>query len=105
MQIKEIEKWLHTTLAKEGFVYQLGHHGGPCLKPEEPIVPIFVIDRKASQTVNVKYCGCGKFESGARGNWEQILHNGWYRAGLVHPRVCATFEVMSSEQAAIYLPE
>ncbi|KAJ7913300.1 hypothetical protein B0H13DRAFT_1873982 [Mycena leptocephala] len=65
----------------------LGHRGACCLWPVEPAIGM--------TTVNLKYCGCGNFEPGAAGEWDQIVANGWFRAGLVHPRVCATFQVMS----------
>jgi hypothetical protein len=62
------------------------------------------IGKSTVQTVNIKMCGCGTFEPGAAGDWAQIKAIGWYRAGLIHPRVCATFRVLSREYEAEYEP-
>jgi hypothetical protein len=88
--------WQRTTLAEEGLEYQLGHGGDACMWPLD-VTPMTVIDWTGCQTVQLKYCGCGGFERGAVGRWNQILANGWYRAGLVHPQICATFRVLSDE--------
>jgi hypothetical protein len=63
-----------------------------------------VIDRTGTQTINIKFCGCGIFEPGPAGEWSQIVANGWHRAGLIHPRVCATFRVLSQPNEQDYLP-
>ncbi|KAJ7156607.1 hypothetical protein C8R43DRAFT_949452 [Mycena crocata] len=90
--------WEESTLGAEGFVYQLGHSGRPCLSPEEPARPLLVIDVEGSQTVRVKFCGCGKYDEGQAGDWKQILDNGWFHSALVHPGVCATFKVLEEPE-------
>jgi hypothetical protein len=92
------------TLATEGLIFHLGHGGKACLWPVEPPIPMTVIDKWGTQTVNVKYCGCGNFEPGPAGDWGQIVDIGWYRAALIHPRVCSTFRVLSESAEAEYLP-
>ncbi|KAJ7169178.1 hypothetical protein C8R43DRAFT_1121070 [Mycena crocata] len=86
--------WEESTLRAEGFVYQLGHGGQACLSPEEPSRPMLVIDISGCQTVQVKFCGCGRYDEGESGNWKQILDNGWFESSLVHPAACATFKVL-----------
>ncbi|KAJ7889256.1 hypothetical protein B0H13DRAFT_1888091 [Mycena leptocephala] len=94
--------WQPTTLAQEGLIINLGHGGLPCLWPINPPIAMTVIGKSTVQTVNVKMCGCGIFEPGAAGDWAQIKAIGWYRAGLIHPRVCTTFRVLSREYETEY---
>ncbi|KAJ7126591.1 hypothetical protein C8R43DRAFT_1211351 [Mycena crocata] len=85
--------WQESTLREEGFVYQLGHNGRACLSPEEPSRPLLLIGLEGSQTVQVKFCACGKYDGGRAGDWQQILDKGWFHSSLVHPGACATFKV------------
>ncbi|KAJ7679528.1 hypothetical protein DFH06DRAFT_1316427 [Mycena polygramma] len=94
--------WHSTTLAEEGLIHHLGHQGQPCLWPVQPPVTMMVMAHGV-QWVTVQFCGCGNFEPGPAGEWSQIVANGWFRAGLIHPRVCSTFRVMRPEQEAEYL--
>ncbi|KAJ7601978.1 hypothetical protein DFH06DRAFT_1351788 [Mycena polygramma] len=93
--------WKATTLAEEGLIHHLGHQGQRCLWPLQPPVEMMVMCN-GPQTITVQFCGCGNFESGPAGEWTQIRVNGWFRAGLVHPRVCAAFRVMSDRQESAY---
>lgn len=61
-----------------------------------------VIDYTGWHTVNVNYCGCGRYANDATGDWEQVLASGWHRAGLIHNRVCATFKVLDPAIEADY---
>ncbi|KAJ7805543.1 hypothetical protein B0H13DRAFT_2387661 [Mycena leptocephala] len=96
--------WQATTLAEEGLVYNLGHQGKPCLWPVHPPIAMTVISKAGAQTVNMMKCGCGIYEAGVAGEWAQIKAIGWFRAGLIHSRVCATFRVLSRECEAEYEP-
>ncbi|KAJ7660344.1 hypothetical protein DFH06DRAFT_1130231 [Mycena polygramma] len=87
--------WAVTTLADEGLVVNLGHGGEACLYPSGPVVGLTVLTMRGIHRVNVRFCGCGKYESSDEGEWRQILANGWHRATLLHRRVCATFKIMS----------
>ncbi|KAJ7684865.1 hypothetical protein DFH06DRAFT_1118521 [Mycena polygramma] len=89
-------RWTATTLADEGLVVNLGHGGEACLYPSGPVVGLTVLTMRGIHRVNVRFCGCGKFESSDEGEWHQILANGWHRATLLHRRVCATFKIMST---------
>ncbi|KAJ7678866.1 hypothetical protein DFH06DRAFT_1315842 [Mycena polygramma] len=93
--------WKATTLADEGLIHHLGHQGQPCLWPLQPPAEVMVMCN-GPQAVILQFCGCGNFEPGRAGEWSQIRANGWFRAGLVHPRVCAAFRVMSDQQEALY---
>ncbi|KAJ7130588.1 hypothetical protein C8R44DRAFT_732100 [Mycena epipterygia] len=94
--------WQGSSLVEEGLVFQLGHGWQPCLWPIEPASSMTVIDMNGIHTVRLAYYRCGKFEPGTVGNWQQILDNGWYRAALVHLRVCATFRVLSADMELRY---
>ncbi|KAJ6504318.1 hypothetical protein C8R47DRAFT_1210385 [Mycena vitilis] len=87
-------RWAVTTLADEGLVVNLGHGGDACLYPTGPVVGLTVLTMGGVHRVNVRFCGCGKFENSDKGEWQQILANGWHRATLLHRRVCATFQIM-----------
>ncbi|KAJ7618260.1 hypothetical protein DFH06DRAFT_1342530 [Mycena polygramma] len=88
-------RWERSSLADEGLVVKLGHGGAACMRPLEPPRSMSVISMGGLHRVNMKFCGCGKFEAGAAGDWAQIRAYGWYRASLMHPLFCATFEVMT----------
>ncbi|KAJ7115650.1 hypothetical protein C8R43DRAFT_961076 [Mycena crocata] len=77
--------WEESTLRAEGLVHQLGHGGRVCLSPEEPSRPMLIIDATGCQTVQLKFCGCGKYEQDVNGDWQQIFDNGWHQSSLVHP--------------------
>ncbi|KAJ7604357.1 hypothetical protein DFH06DRAFT_1151226 [Mycena polygramma] len=96
--------WDVSTLA-EGLIVHLGHSGHPCLWPVLPVKPMMVMSMSGVHRVNIRYCGCGQFEAGPVGEWNQILAYGWHRGGLVHSQVCATFPVMTAAQTLLYKPE
>ncbi|KAJ6518045.1 hypothetical protein C8R47DRAFT_1205126 [Mycena vitilis] len=88
-------RWERSTLADEGLVVRLGHKGGVCIAPAQPLRSMSVISIGGLHRVNMSFCGCGQFEAGAAGDWAQIRAYGWFRASLMHPLFCATFEVMT----------
>ncbi|KAJ7143253.1 hypothetical protein C8R46DRAFT_1046257 [Mycena filopes] len=87
--------WRPTTLAKLGLIYHLGHDAHPCLWPLEPPSPMVVLTLRGCHSVNMKFCGCGRFEGGERGRTQQLLSVGCHRGSLEHPQLCTTFEVPS----------
>ncbi|KAJ7887717.1 hypothetical protein B0H13DRAFT_1888761 [Mycena leptocephala] len=97
--------WQTSTLGEQGLIHHLGHGGDPCLWPMEQATCMTVIGAYGCQRIHLRFCGCGIFEPGERGIWEQILANGWYRAGLISPRVCAAFRVLSPAEEQSYMPE
>ncbi|KAJ7604867.1 hypothetical protein DFH06DRAFT_1150817 [Mycena polygramma] len=98
LKIWEEGAWLNTTLGDEGFVYQLGHNGEPCVAPQEWVTPMVVIDWSGVHTVPLRFCECGQFQAGQEGKSEQLAASGWQRSGIVHPGVCATFKVLEASQ-------
>jgi hypothetical protein len=76
-----------------GFVYQIGHHGFPCMFPAKPRRMV-VMDVAGIFTVDFQYCGCDK--SRRTNNLGQLLGNAWYPASTVDPETCATFQVLDS---------
>ncbi|KAJ7119380.1 hypothetical protein C8R46DRAFT_1050808 [Mycena filopes] len=96
--------WRRSTLAEQGMVYHFGHAGRPCLWPKEPASTLMVIARTGMHKIQVKYCGCGDFERGALGEWQQIRAAGWHRAGLITPGICATYPILSGEAERSYQP-
>ncbi|KAJ6449028.1 hypothetical protein C8R47DRAFT_1230815 [Mycena vitilis] len=97
--------WQQSTLAHEGLVVNLGHRGEPCLWPVEPPKGLTIIAWDGYHRVNVRYCGCGKFERNGAGDWAQIRASGWHRAGITGSRICATFEVMTRAMEMYYEKE
>ncbi|KAJ7665825.1 hypothetical protein DFH06DRAFT_1322977 [Mycena polygramma] len=94
--LHEIEKWNgnfweKTTLRQVGFVYQMGHHGGPCPAPDRKVASLIVITYSGVQRLHVRYCRCPDSEGMAKSNAEQIKKNGWFPSTLRSPSVCCTF--------------
>ncbi|KAJ7059348.1 hypothetical protein C8F01DRAFT_1255046 [Mycena amicta] len=72
------------------FVYQLGHHGKPCICPAstDPHTMV-VIDVWGVFTLCVRLCGCEKVLR--QDPIAQLMANGWYPATTIDPATCATF--------------
>jgi hypothetical protein len=82
--------WVKTSLGDLGFVYQLGHGGGPCLFPDQTLRNMTVISFPDSHEVHYRYCKCKKSDS--INTLQQLLRNTWYPATVTDPGTCATFE-------------
>jgi hypothetical protein len=74
-----------------GFIYQIGHEE-ECQRPEAIVSSLLVIDIHGTIPIRLQYCGCGKFDPGEEGHWQQIRYNGWHPSLLNHVGVWATFE-------------
>lgn len=83
--------WARTSLSQLGAVFQLGHHGGPCVQPER-VRPLTVIHVNGVHTITVAFCGCRVCEDLT--SVEVLLRNAWYPATLIDPASCATYEVL-----------
>ncbi|KAJ7695522.1 hypothetical protein B0H16DRAFT_1750699 [Mycena metata] len=90
--------WQPTTLTAEGVVVALGHAGANCTWPQRPPTRMTVMGPKGISSVNVSFCGCGKFPPGVKGQWMQLDAYGWYRTIFPNRFVCATFEVLTEAQ-------
>lgn len=80
------------TLQELKLVYQIGHGGLPCDKPEVPARCMVVIHTNGVHTVDFCYCACDL--SDRSNNLKQLLRNNWYPATTVDPATCATFEAL-----------
>lgn len=83
--------WERTSLSQLGAVFQLGHHGGTCVKPERTR-QLTVIHVNGVHTVTVAFCGCRACEDIS--NVEILMRNAWYPATTIDPASCATYEVL-----------
>ncbi|KAJ7142168.1 hypothetical protein C8R46DRAFT_1233203 [Mycena filopes] len=95
--------WLQSTLTDQGLEFHLGHGGRRCMWPLDA-ARLTVIGRNGCHNIVVRYCGCGLFEPGEAGRWQQILAIGWHRAGLISQHICSSFRVLTAEQERQYAP-
>ncbi|KAF7314813.1 CxC2 domain-containing protein [Mycena kentingensis (nom. inval.)] len=79
-------------------VYQLGHHGFPCLHPEKlgkgRRRRLVVMDIGGVFEVDVRFCACSDSLLHPHGHVSQLLDNGWYPATTLDPTTCATFRLL-----------
>ncbi|KAJ7073666.1 hypothetical protein C8F01DRAFT_1271401 [Mycena amicta] len=71
-----------------GMVYQLGHHGFACARPE-PVRQLVVMDITGVVSVSVR-----EQLRHPQGWLSQLLNNDWYPATVDEPSTCATFRVL-----------
>ncbi|TRM61976.1 hypothetical protein BD626DRAFT_404672 [Schizophyllum amplum] len=91
--------WEKVSLSSLGLIYQLGHGGRPCRRPEERVRKMVVIDQ-AIHTVQMRYCECRLSDSPT--NVAQLLRNRWFPATAIDPETCATFASLDFfRQAAV----
>ena len=74
-----------------GLVYQLGHGGRPCPRPEPAVRTVTVLDYEI-HTVRLQYCGCRLGPTTEHA--VQLLRNRWYPATATNPETCATFALL-----------
>ncbi|KAJ7126593.1 hypothetical protein C8R43DRAFT_1134919 [Mycena crocata] len=86
------EFWDDTTLETIGLVYQLGHGGLPCPRPEATTRTMVVVDVTTVSKVKYKLCGCDL--STLANAFRQFLHNAWFPASATDPDTCATFSAL-----------
>ncbi|KAL1671667.1 hypothetical protein EV122DRAFT_284713 [Schizophyllum commune] len=83
--------WEKVSLASLGLIYQLGHGGKPCPRPEPLVRSLTVIDQRL-HSIKLRYCGC-RLDQGAE-HTVQLLRNRWYPATTFDPETCATFAAL-----------
>ncbi|KAJ7049774.1 hypothetical protein C8F01DRAFT_1264802 [Mycena amicta] len=71
-----------------GMVYQLGHHGFACARPQ-PVRELVVMDVTGVVQVSVR-----EQLRHPHGWLSQLLNNDWYPATVDEPSTCATFRVL-----------
>ncbi|KAJ7689131.1 hypothetical protein B0H17DRAFT_937687 [Mycena rosella] len=86
LQERTSEFWEDITLQSLQLVYQLGHGGLPCPKPEQPKRTMVLMHTNRIHTISFQYCGCDL--SNHANNLRQLLQNSWY------PATCTTFKVL-----------
>ncbi|KAJ7106113.1 hypothetical protein C8R43DRAFT_906269 [Mycena crocata] len=84
--------WDETTLEKLGLVYQLGHGGLPCPRPEPTTRTLVVVDVTVIAKIKYKLCGCDLSDSANA--FRQFLRNAWFPASATDPDTCATFSAL-----------
>ncbi|TRM63043.1 hypothetical protein BD626DRAFT_403449, partial [Schizophyllum amplum] len=83
--------WTKTSLAALGLVYQLGHGGRPCGRPDPLVRTITVLD-SCVHSIRMRFCGCRL--GPAAEHTTQMLRNRWYPATSINPETCATFAAL-----------
>ncbi|KAJ7728446.1 hypothetical protein DFH07DRAFT_969878 [Mycena maculata] len=86
--------WEWTTLKDLGFVYQVGHGGGPCVFPDPKKRTLTVLEHPYIHQLHFRYCNCSK--SDHADPIQQLLRNGWYPATVVDPGTCTTFTTLET---------
>ncbi|KAF8993401.1 hypothetical protein BDZ89DRAFT_905735, partial [Hymenopellis radicata] len=76
------EFWDRTTLTSLGSIFQLGHHGAPCVHPA-PTRNMTVIHVNGIHELKVRSCGCRVAED--LSNVDELMRNGWYPATSTDP--------------------
>ncbi|KAJ6499626.1 hypothetical protein C8R47DRAFT_1211936 [Mycena vitilis] len=82
--------WERTSLADLGLVYQLGHPGRDCHRPDADVHSMRVLDTTGVHMVNYRFCTCVM----ARPRSEQILSAGWHPPGD-QVDVCETWGLLA----------
>ncbi|KAJ7154378.1 hypothetical protein C8R43DRAFT_1126455 [Mycena crocata] len=88
------EFWDNITLKDLGYIYQLGHGGGPCLFPDELIRKMTILAHPYIHEIHFRYCNCKK--SDHLDSVQQLLRNRWYPATVDLPGTCATFTTLET---------
>ncbi|KAJ7164597.1 hypothetical protein C8R43DRAFT_1122474 [Mycena crocata] len=84
--------WKRISLLDLGLVFQVGHEGGPCPKPEPLLRTMVVVDTTGIHSVHFHYCACARR---LRSNeLQQLMRCGWYPASVTDPGTCATFNIL-----------
>ncbi|KAJ7080557.1 hypothetical protein C8R43DRAFT_909917, partial [Mycena crocata] len=80
------------TLTSLGLIYQIGHEGRRCPRPEAVVRTMVVIDKTGVHRVRYRYCAFKRKEHA--NELQQLLRTGWYLATVTDPTTCATFRVL-----------
>ncbi|KAJ7116241.1 hypothetical protein C8R43DRAFT_1137919 [Mycena crocata] len=86
------DHWQKATLTSLGLIYQIGHEGRRCPRPEAVVRTMVVIDKTGVHRVRYRYCACKRKEHA--NELQQLLRTGWYPATVTDPTTCATFRVL-----------
>ncbi|KAJ7712309.1 hypothetical protein B0H16DRAFT_1342655 [Mycena metata] len=92
MQVWNGKYWTDTTLKSLGLVYQLGHQGGPCDRPNPVVRTVVVIDTTGLHQIRYQRCGCDR--SDTLNPRKEFERNAWFPATATDPDTCATFRVL-----------
>ncbi|KAJ7026219.1 hypothetical protein C8F04DRAFT_1268392 [Mycena alexandri] len=84
--------WRRATLQGLKLVYQLGHGGLPCPRPEAVTRTMVVIHTNGLHTVDYRYCSCDLADRA--NNLQQLQRSEWYPATTVDPASCATYQCL-----------
>jgi hypothetical protein len=70
---------------------QLGHDGGPCVKPEKESRVLIAVDSSGMRKIRVRYCACQPIE-----RWQQLMRARLYPSSDIKPRSCFTFDFLDT---------
>lgn len=79
------------SLREAGLIMQLGHDGGPCSNPHDPMI-LTIIDFTGIHHINVRFCDCGII--GSSKYFVQMLRAGWWPASLRRPKTGFTVRLL-----------
>ncbi|KAJ7150036.1 hypothetical protein C8R43DRAFT_1128099 [Mycena crocata] len=79
------EFWNITSLADIGLVYQLGHGGLQCPRPEDNVRTLVVMDLSTIHKIKYKLCGCDRSDYAKI--FKQLLRNTWFPASATDPDI------------------
>ncbi|KAJ7163989.1 hypothetical protein C8R43DRAFT_1122949 [Mycena crocata] len=84
--------WADITLQGLNLVYQLGHGGLPCERPERAMRTMVVLHVNGIHQVDYHRCKCDR--STRTNEFGELIANEWYPATTIDPETCATFAAL-----------
>ncbi|KAJ7768842.1 hypothetical protein B0H16DRAFT_1452770 [Mycena metata] len=86
------EFWVGETLKSLGLIYQLGHQGAPCPRPNAVVRSLVVLDTTGVHEIKYRQCGCARAET--LNPVKELVRNAWYPASATNPDTCATLKAL-----------
>ncbi|KAJ7035477.1 hypothetical protein C8F04DRAFT_1182381 [Mycena alexandri] len=87
------EFWVGETLKSLGLIYQLGHQGAPCPRPNAVVRSLVVLDTTGVHEIKYRRCGCARAET--MNPVKELVRNAWYPASATDPDTCATLKALN----------
>ncbi|KAJ7154647.1 hypothetical protein C8R46DRAFT_1227479 [Mycena filopes] len=84
--------WVSKTLQSLGLIYQLGHQGGACPRPNAVVRSMVVMETSGIHEIKYRRCGCAR--ASTMNHVQELMRNGWYPATATDPDTCATLRVL-----------
>ncbi|TFK79956.1 hypothetical protein K466DRAFT_504721 [Polyporus arcularius HHB13444] len=90
--------WEKSSLRKLGYVFQLGHDGGPCPCPGDTTRRLVVGDVSGIHEVQIRFCECLDESEEFTYTWVQVFRQGWFPATTNRPATAFTFRMLNAFQ-------